>query len=67
MSVNRTSNSFKSGGSTTTAVGAGSSVLVFAKAITASADKGVFRANNTRKASSTATSLVWAAWCRIFR
>jgi hypothetical protein len=67
MSVNRASNSFKSGGSTTTSVGAGSSVLVFANAITASADKDVPLANITRKASSMAISLVWAAWCRIFR
>jgi hypothetical protein len=67
MSVNRASNSFKSGGSTTMSVGAGSSELLFANAITASVDKGVSPASSTRKASSMATSLLWAAWCRIFR
>lgn len=61
MKVNRASNSVKSGGSTTTAVGAGISVLDFAKASTASADQGVSLARSTRKASSMATSLVWAA------
>jgi hypothetical protein len=67
MSVNRASNSFKSGGSTTTSVGAGSSELLFANAITASVDNAVSLASNTRKASSMATSLLWAAWCRSFR
>jgi hypothetical protein len=67
VSVNRASNSFRSGGSTTTSVGAGSSELLFANAITASADTGVSLANSTRKASSMAISLLWAAWCRIFR
>jgi hypothetical protein len=67
MSVNRASNSFRSGGATTTVVGAGRSVLVVANAITASTDQGASLANNTRKASSMATSLLWAAWCRIFR
>ena len=67
MSVNRASNSVKSGGSTTTSVGAGSSELLFANAITASADNGASFANSTRKASSMATSLLWAAWCKIFR
>jgi hypothetical protein len=67
VSVNRASNSFKSGSSTTTSVGAGSSELIFANAITASADNGVSLANSTRKASSMAISLLWAAWCRIFR
>jgi hypothetical protein len=61
MKDNRASNSNKSGGSTTTAVGAGSSALAFAKASTASTDKGVSLASNTRKASSMALSLVWAA------
>jgi hypothetical protein len=65
--VNRASNSVKSGGSTTTAVGAGISALRFASAITASADNAVSLANNTRKASSSARSLLWAAWCRIFK
>jgi hypothetical protein len=67
MSVNKSSNSFKSGASTTTAVAAGSSALALAKAITASADRAVSRAKSTRKASSMAVSLVWAAWCKIFR
>jgi hypothetical protein len=65
--VKRASNSFKSGGSTTTIVAAGRSVLVCANAITASTDKGVSRANSTRSASSTAFSLLCAAWWRIFR
>jgi hypothetical protein len=65
--VNRSSNSFRSGGSTTIVVGAGRSALIFANAITASTDKGMSLANNTRNASSMATSLMWAAWCRIFR
>jgi len=48
MKVNRASNSVKSGGSTTTIVGAGNSALDFAKASTASADNGVSLANSTR-------------------
>ena len=58
MSVNRASNSFRSGGSTTTSVAAGISALDCAKAITASADNAVSLANSTRKASSMATSLL---------
>lgn len=61
MSVNRASNSFKSGASTTTAVGAGSSALACANAMTAPDDKGESLANSTRRASSMATSLLWAA------
>jgi hypothetical protein len=67
VSVKRASNSFKSGGSTTTIVAAGRSVLVFANAITASTDQGVSLAKSTRSASSMAISLSWAAWCRILR
>jgi hypothetical protein len=61
MSVNRASNSFKSGGSTTTSVAAGISTLDRTNASTASADNAVSLANNTRKASSMAVSLLWAA------
>ena len=61
MNVSKASNTVKSGGSTTTIVGAGSSALAFAQAITASTDRAVSRASSTRNASSTATSLVWAA------
>jgi len=58
---NRVSNSFRSGGSTTTAVAAGISELVFANAITACDDNGVSLASNTRNASSTAASPLCAA------
>lgn len=67
MNLKRASNSFKSGGSTTTIVAAGRSVLVCANAITASTDKGMSLAKSTRSASSMAISLSWAAWCRTFR
>jgi hypothetical protein len=58
MKVNKASNSVKSGASTTTIVGAGSSALDFAKASTAATGKGVSLTNSTRKASSMALSLV---------
>jgi hypothetical protein len=58
MTCNRLSNSFKSGGSTTTSVAAGSSELDFANAITACDDNAVSLTSNTRNASSTADSLV---------
>jgi hypothetical protein len=67
VNVNRASNAVRSGGSTTTAVAAGSSAPDFANAITASGDNAVSLARRTRNASSMAASLLWAAWCRIFR
>ena len=67
VSVNRASNAFRSGDSTTTAVAAGSSVPDFANAITASGVRAAAPARSTRSASSTASSLSRAAWCRIFR
>jgi len=48
-------------------VGAGNAVLAWARAITAAAVNGAASASKTRKASSTATSLSWAACCRIFK
>jgi hypothetical protein len=65
--VNRASNSFKSGGSTTTSVAAGRSALAVANAITSAAVNGVGPASRIRNASSTAASLVRAACCRIFK
>jgi hypothetical protein len=67
VTCNRTSNAFRSGGSTTTAVAAGSSELVFANAITVAAANGVSRASSTRNASSTAISPLCAAWCNSAR
>jgi hypothetical protein len=65
--VSKASNSVKSGGPTTTVVAAGRSALASASAITALAVNGASPANSTRKASSTATSLVCAACSRIFK
>jgi hypothetical protein len=63
MTCKRLSNSFRSGGSTTTSVAAGISELVCANAITACDDNAASLARSTRNASSTAASPLTAAWC----